>query len=190
MVDDLDRHLPGIAEGDPVAFAGWVAGVEPQLRRSLRSFAAHVDTEAVVQEALLTAWQVAPRVRRDGRDNSLLRFTLRAARNRAISELRRARVDPVEISRLEQVAARDAEQPAMPDPLLRKLIALCRDKLPRRPAKALAGRLGSHGNTPDAVLAEQAGMTLNTFLQNVRRARLAMARCLRAQGVSLDGVAP
>ncbi|RME23329.1 MAG: hypothetical protein D6798_13750 [Deltaproteobacteria bacterium] len=190
VVSDLDPHLPGIVAGDPAAFSRWVAGAEPVLRRSLRSFAAHVDTEAVVQEALLTAWQVAPRIRPDGRPDCLLRFSLRVARNRAISELRRARVDPVEVARLEQLAATHAEKPPMPDPLLRRVIQQCRDKLPRRPARALGERIASRGNTPDAVLAERAGMTLNTFLQNVRRARLAMARCLRSQGVSLKGVAP
>jgi RNA polymerase sigma-70 factor (ECF subfamily) len=50
---DLDRHLPAIAAGDPDAFAPWVAGAEPALRDSLRPFAARVDTEAVLQEALL-----------------------------------------------------------------------------------------------------------------------------------------
>lgn len=45
---DLDRELPAIVAGDADAFARWVAGAEPALRRALRSFAARVDVEAVV----------------------------------------------------------------------------------------------------------------------------------------------
>ena len=64
---DLDRHLPGILAGDSSAFATWMAGAEPRLRASLRSFAVQVDTEAVLQETLLRVWQVAPRFVPDGR---------------------------------------------------------------------------------------------------------------------------
>ena len=46
---DLDRYLPAIVAGDADAFAQWVAGAEPALRRALRGFAAHVDVEAIVQ---------------------------------------------------------------------------------------------------------------------------------------------
>ena len=52
---DLDRHFPQIAAGDDGAFALWLAGAEPELRDGLRAFAATVDTEAVIQEALLRA---------------------------------------------------------------------------------------------------------------------------------------
>ena len=65
--------------GDKDAFAAWLAGAERPVRISLRSFAVKVDTEAVLQEALLRVWQVAPRVRPDGRSNALLRFALRSA---------------------------------------------------------------------------------------------------------------
>lgn len=87
---DLDAHLPGIAAGDAAAFARWMVGAEPAVRASLRPFAVRVDVEAVVQEALLRAWQVAPRIAPDGRPNGLLRVTLRAARNLAIDDARRA----------------------------------------------------------------------------------------------------
>ena len=36
--------------------------------------------------------------------------------------------------------------------------------------------------------AEAASMTLNTFLQNIRRARAGLARCLERGGVSLLGL--
>jgi len=71
---DLDAHLAAIATGDADAFGRWVAGAEAPLRGALRSFAARVDTEAILQEALLRVWQVAPRVALDGKPNALLRF--------------------------------------------------------------------------------------------------------------------
>ncbi len=181
---DLDQYLAGIVAGDPRAFASWVAGAEPRVRGNLRSFAARVDTEAVVQETLLRVWQVAPKFKPDGRPDALLRFAMRIARNLAISEVRRARVEPTEAQRLE--AAMPPVSPAMPDPMLRELIALCRQKLPARPAAALRQRLLNRGNRPDADLAAAVNMRLNTFLQNVRRARLALADCLAEQGVQLS----
>lgn len=185
---DLDVSLPAIAAGDPAAFARWVAGAEPLLRRSLRAFAAAVDAEAVVQEALLRAWQVAPRVLPDGQPNGLLRVALRAARNLAVDELRRHRV--AEAARREMEARSDAEvadwQP--PDPLLRERIDDCRRKLPRQPARALDARLGDAGAAPDRDLAARVGMKPNTFLQNITRARRLLADCLRRGGIGLDGV--
>ena len=88
---DLDAHLPAIQAGDADAFGRWLAGAEPGLRESLRSFAASVDTEAVLQESLLRTWQVAPRVVSDGKPNTLLRLAVRIARNLAVSERRRLR---------------------------------------------------------------------------------------------------
>ena len=189
---DLDEHLPAIAAGDPDAFGRWVAGAEHRLRLSLRSFATRVDTEAVVQETLLRVWQVAPRFKPDGRPDALVRFAVRVGRNLAISEARRARVDPVEVEQLERTALAwadaNVDRAAEPDPLLRRLIARCRELLPERPALALAQRLTAAGDRPDAVLAQEVGMKLNTFLQNVRRARQAMIDCLRGQGVTLPEV--
>lgn len=49
------------------------------IHQSLRSFAAKVDTEAVLQESLLRVWQVAPKVVPDGRENCLLRLGVRIA---------------------------------------------------------------------------------------------------------------
>ncbi len=90
-VDDTDRELAAIAAGDADAFARWLARAEPALRRSLRRFAVAVDTEAVLQEGLLRAWQVAPRCERDGRPHGLLRLSMRIVQNLAISEARRRR---------------------------------------------------------------------------------------------------
>jgi RNA polymerase sigma factor (sigma-70 family) len=178
---DLDVHLDAIRLGDASAFARWLAGAERSVRESLRSFAAQVDTEAVVQETFLRVWQVAPRIVPDGKPNALLRFAVRVARNVAVSELRRARVR-VDETELEDVSAPIAEPP---DPLLRRAIFECRGALPPQPAKALAARLESAGAEPDESLAERLGMTKNTFLQNFTRARKLLAECLRGKGVAL-----
>lgn len=180
---DLDAHLPGIVAGDPDAFARWVAGAERPLRESLRGFAAAVDTEAVLQEALLRVWQVAPRVAPDGRPNALYRFGLRVARNLALDEARRLRGRPLDGAALE---ALPAPEPAPPDPLLRRLIEECRRRLPRQPLRVLALRMASDGADPDERLAERLGMRKNTFLQNLSRARRLLVDCLRRRGVEVE----
>jgi RNA polymerase sigma-70 factor (ECF subfamily) len=182
-----DALLDAIVAGDADAFGRWVAGAEPRLRRGLRSFAGQVDTEAVVQETLLRVWQVAPRFQRDGRPDGLLRLAQRIARNLAISELRRARCTPTEVERLERAADAEAEAPVPPDPLLRKLIRICLERLPERPRIALGARIAARGGRSDHDLSAEAGMKLNTFLQNVRRARIGLERCLAEQGHPVAG---
>ena len=180
---DLDGELPAIVAGDTGAFARWVAGAEPHLRASLRPFAATVDAEPILQEALLRIWHVAARHVPDGRPDSLLRFAIRIAKNLAIDEVRRPRAEPLD----------DDEAPAMPgpalsDPLLRRAIRECREKLRGKLAAVLEARLASAGAEPDRALAAKLGMRLNTFLQNVGRARRGLAECLKRRGVDLDEV--
>jgi RNA polymerase sigma-70 factor (ECF subfamily) len=184
---DLDLYLSAIAAGDAGAFGRWLAGAEPCLRESLRPFAARIDTEAALQEALLRTWQVAPRHTPDGRPNSLLRLALRIARNHAIDEIRRARSTPMDDEHLEQALAEgDPPSPrGAPDPLLRRVIDECRRLLPGKPAQALAARIESGGRDPDEMLAERLGMRLNTFLQNFTRARKLLAECLEKRKVDL-----
>jgi RNA polymerase sigma factor (sigma-70 family) len=179
-VIDLDEHLSGIVAGEPAAYAAWLAGAEPRLRASLSRYAECVDTEAVLQETLLRVWQVAPRFHPDGDANALLRLGVRIARNLAISEIRRQRIRFVDSD-----AHEPADPPRAPDPLLRRIIALCREKLPPKPAQALILRLQDVGR-PDRDLAADASMTLNTFLQNVTRARKLLAECLARNGVDLS----
>ena len=184
-----DELLAAIGAGDTAGFARWLAGAEGRLRDSLRSFAGIVDVEAVLQESLLRVWQVAPRVIPDGRPDPLLRLAIRIARNLAVSELRRSRLEPVEIEALERLAATGGELPAGPDrsgdPILRRAIEECRRRLPRKPALALQARLESGGTEPDDQLAERVGMRRNTFLQNFTRARRFLADCLRKRGIDL-----
>lgn len=186
-MSDLDDHLDAIAAGDTRAFAAWVAGAEHSIRASLAGFARSVDVEVVVQETLLRMWQIAPRVERDGRGNSLLRLALRTARNLAIDEVRCAkRTVRLPAHREEDEAL--AAQPVEPDPMLREAIVICREKLPTKPAQALEARLQSQGAEPDDSLASALGMRLNTFLQNVTRARKLLADCLERQGIELAEV--
>lgn len=184
--DDL---LPAIGAGDAAAFARWLAGAEDRLRGSLRSFAERVDVEAVMQEALVRVWQVAPRVVPDGRPHALLRLAIRIARNLAVSDLRQRRLEPVEAEALERLAAEAEAYAPTPDrwrdPMLRRAIEQCRAGLPARPAAALQARLASAGAEPDARVAERVGMRVNTFLQNVVRARRFLADCLRRRGIDL-----
>lgn len=184
---DLDTELPAIAQGDADAFARWLAAAEPALRQALRPAAAQVDVEALLQEGLLRIWQVAPRVRPDGDPNALLRFGITVLRNLVHSELRRTRPE-LSPQKLEAELERrsDDAPPAAPDPLLRRLIARCREKLPPRPAQALMARLGSAGSDSDETLAQRLGMRVNTFLQNITRARKLLADCLRAQGYTVE----
>jgi DNA-directed RNA polymerase specialized sigma24 family protein len=184
---DLDVHLPAIVLRDSHAFGQWMAGAEGTLRESLRSFAASVDVEAVLQEALLRVWQVAPRFVPDGSPNGLLRLGLRIARNLAISEVRRTRARPVADEHLEEALAAAADDgPAPPDPMLREVLALCFERLAGKPREAMEKRVSSGGRISDDQLASSLQMTLNTFLQNFGRARKALAECLTKHGVAVD----
>jgi RNA polymerase sigma-70 factor (ECF subfamily) len=176
-------QLAAIAAGDERAFEAWLAPAEPRLRASLTPFAARVDAEAVLQEALFRVWQTAPRVSPDGRPEALLRFAVRVARNLALTELRRRGREKVTP---DPDPPDDAPPPPRHDPAeLRHAIRRCREKLPGRPRAAFDLRHAMAG-LRDEALAAQLGMTPNTFVQNVRRARLALEECLRAAGFGLE----
>ena len=178
---DLDIHLAAIGARDRRAFAAWVAGAEMSIRASLRRYAAWVDAEAVLQETLLRIWRLAPKVQPDGAPNALLRLAARIARNLAVDEARRRR-RPIP----DDLHGRVALVEPVGDPWLRRLVAECREKLGHKPALALDARIGSAGGEPDAVLAGRLNMRLNTFLQNVTRARRQLADCLRRKGVAVE----
>lgn len=186
-MNDLDAHLAAIATGDAPAFGRWVAGAETRLRLSLTRYASAVDVEVIMQETLLRLWQIAPRVERDGQGNSLLRVGVRIARNLAIDEIRRtqASLRRDEAAYAEHAPA-EVAQPIDPDPLLRRLIAACRELLPKKPAAALAARLEAGGQHSDQALAERLNMRLNTFLQNFGRARKLLRTCLKKSGYPLE----
>ena len=181
MSDD-QTLLEAIASGDADAFGRWASAVEPRLRTALHSAAAQVDVESVVQETLLRVWQAAPKVHPDGKPNPLLRLALRVSRNLVISELRRVRARPAVLARAEQLGKGESVAPTAPDPLLREHIRRCREALPPRPALALQARLHAVAQ-PDRDIAEGMNMRLNTFLQNVTRAKRLLAACLEKHGV-------
>lgn len=186
MTEDHDQHLAAIVAGDADAFGRWVAGVEAGLRAVLRPFAAVVDTEAVLQETLLRVWQCAPRHVADGRPHGLFRLAVRIARNLAIDEARRARgvvFDEALAEPLRELP--DAPERGAPDPHLRRALAECHAQLTGRPAESLAARLAAEGAEPDETLAARLGMTLNTFLQNITRARKLLVECLSRRHVDL-----
>ncbi len=178
-----DGHLARrIARGDQEAFAFWLARAEEPVRISLRSFRRDVDTEAVLQEALLRVWQVADRFVDDGRPDGLLRLATRIARNLAIDEVRRRRPGRLPAEALDE--APDASRAASGRTAeLDAAIAECRDQLPRRPRQAIDARIASPGEN-DRGLAARLGMKPNTFFQNVARARRALAECLARKGFS------
>ena len=130
-------------------------------------------------------WQVSPRFVPDGRPNGTLRLALRIARNLALDETRRLRAVQCDPETLERALHQAAEvvEPVEPDPHLRRAIDDCRGQLPRQPARALTARIDSEGTKTDRALAQETGMQLNTFLQNVTRARRLMAACLEERGV-------
>ena len=170
-----------VQAGDREAFAMWTSVAEPWLRRGLRSWARRVDVESVVQETLLRMWLIAPRIRLSGRDASL-RYAHRMATNLALDECRRRRL---EIPPVDDPPEAPVDPPAPPDPGLRRAIRRCLEQLTRTPRRALLARLESAGSASDRVLASRVGMRLNTFLQNVGRARRQMAQCLERQGVDV-----
>lgn len=175
-MDDLDVLWPAIARADADAFARFLAHAEPPLRASLLRFARSVDLEVIVQETMLRIWQVAPRYQPDGRPNGLLRLSVRIARNLALDECKRSRRHPTES--LEEDDADAVAPQALPDPWFRDAVQSCLEALDGKPRQVLQTRLDDHGAHDDRALATRCQMTHNTFLQNLSRARKALAECL------------
>lgn len=184
----IDALYDRVRSGDHDAFAAWLSRVEPALRASLRGFARGVDVEAILQEGLTRMWVLAPRLELEG-ENASLRYALALVRNLAKNEAKRLG----SLVSLEPVPdGPTSPEPSVPpepvsDPGLRRAIDDCLEKLPPQPRRALTARLASGGVLPDRELADQTGMSANTFLQNVVRARRSMAECLEGKGVRLSG---
>jgi DNA-directed RNA polymerase specialized sigma24 family protein len=176
----IDHAFARTRHGDPNGFTDWVRAVELSLRGSLRRFARHVDVESILQEGLLRMWRLAPTIDLEGKDASL-RYALRLIRNLALREIERNRIYVPE-----DPAGNDPEvQPEPPlDPGLLRILKDCFARLPRKPREALLARIERGDAEPDRALAEGIGMRLNTFLQNIVRARRHLARCLESHGVS------
>lgn len=178
---DLDGFFARAATGDAEAFANWVGRVERPIRSSLGRFARAVDVEGVVQETLLRMWRFA-RERAGGLEgeNASLRFAIGMARNIARGEARRMgrhRFLPPE-----DLPDGGVDPEPVADDRLRAFIVECLELLAGRPREALRLRLEFNG-LPDRVVAGFLRMTLNTFLQNIVRARRQVLDCLARKGV-------
>lgn len=173
---------------DKSAFAEWMGMVEIPLRRSLHRFARVVDVESAIQETFLRMWRFAlgPDRQLSGA-NASLKFALRVARNVALEEIRRYKKERfVDLSELENnPEGQDID--ALPDPALRRAIKDCLMRLSAQPRKALLARI-HYGGKPDRDHAGSLQMKLNTFLQNIVRARQLLRECLEKRGVHLKEV--
>ncbi len=221
--------------GDPTGYADWVRLVEAPIRESLHSFARTVDTEAILQEALLRMWVLARRLETAGK-NASLRYAYRIARNLALTEARRQGIFvPLEGDgdggggQVGRPAGAPGREPAKgqthgppgdqvggqgsgdadgrnvgpgrltgqgsppdppSDPILRRAILACIEALPARVRLAIVTRLSGEGAEPDRALAERCQMKLNTFLQNIVRARALLRKCLASRGVPIEELLP
>jgi len=188
-VSKFDEHFARARAGDRAAFAAWMGSVELPIRLSLRRYAQAVDVEAIMQETLLRMWLLSQDPERvlTGED-AALKFAIGVARNLARSEARRfgreRYLPPEEVP----------EIPVPPDPPsdpgLARAIAECLARLKGRVDQALRMRLGMGDSLPDREIARLLGMTLNTFLQNIVRARRSVEECLEKRGVRLREVMP
>ena len=178
--------VPSAAER---AFGDWLQRVLPTLRASLRSYAYVIDVESVIQDTALVMWERAKAIASgqkpalEGREASF-RLAYRAARNRA-SNMRRKHRREVLVDMGDDDAF-DFTDPVLfeTDPFLGERIRACHGLLKPQPAKALAIRL-THGHRPEEEQAALAGMTKNTFHQNILRARQQLKECLENMGIEL-----
>jgi DNA-directed RNA polymerase specialized sigma24 family protein len=144
----------------------------------------------VVQEALLRMWLVARDPSRvlEG-SNAPIKFAMRVARNVALEEVRRYRHERlVGLDGLDNLPEGRVEVDP-PDPALARAIKDCIESLPEQPRKALSGRVHD-GGLPDREIAAALRMKINTFLQNIVRARRLLRECLDRRGVRLGEVLP
>lgn len=171
--------------GDVAAFAGWMSLVERPIRGSLRRFARAIDVESALQETFLRMWIA----RQDSSrtfigENASLRFALRVARNVALEEVRRARLDHlVSLDELDPSSEPSIEPEPPNDAGILRVIKDCLSRLRGKPRDALLARLARGHEAHDRDLAASLGMAVNTFLQNIVRARKAVATCLDGKGV-------
>jgi RNA polymerase sigma-70 factor (ECF subfamily) len=160
----------------------------------------HEDTEDVVQEVFLAAWQALPRFRGEARLSTWLQTiaVTRALNHRArgAEKLRQASI-PLDRLAVDgsswmadgalgpagHTAAEPADMHPSASPLrtleagdLRRRLALCLDKLPAAWRAILALRDG--GDRPYEEIAAALGLALGTVRSRLARARLALRDCV------------
>jgi len=186
-LDDLFRRIAG----DEGAFTAWMRAVEVPLRAKLRSVSSEVDVEAMVQEALLRMWGIAHSGRTLEGPDASFRLARAVVRNVVNEELRRLRrhggppADPWPEGDEVEIAGPASEPP---DPLLRRIILGCLDKVPGIPAQAIRARIELGHLLSDRGIAVRLQMRTNTLLKNIGRARRFLAQCLEENGVRLGEV--
>lgn len=180
---DIDRLWSAVCTGDKWAFGDWVGRVERPILRSLSPYARAVDTESVFQEAMKRMWQ---RSQEDGQrlegENASLRFAIGLARNLARNMARKQRREHLMPPGNLPDGIDDPFADPSPDPFLGRIIEKCIEALTARAKSALLARL-QDGHVDDRMSAGQLRMTVNTFLQNVTRARRHLDACLKKNGV-------
>jgi len=186
-VSEIDDLWARVVMDDRRACGDWMGRVERPIRRSLEPFARAVDAEGVVQETLMRMWLFAQeRGAELAGESASLRFAIGMARNIARNEARKRAHDVV-------LPPEDLPEPVIepdppPDPLLARAIRECFGKLAGRPLAALRARLDARPTQSDKALASLLGMTANTFLQNIVRARRQLEKCLAGRGIALREV--
>ncbi len=179
---DIDLLWAEACLGDREAFVDWMGRVERPIHRSLARYARAVDTESVVQEALLRMWHLS---KQDGGslsgENASLRWCIGITRNLARNLARRHRREHL-LPEEDMPEGDDGAAPPLPDPFLRELIQRCIEALPAALKRAILVRI-ELGHRLAAEQAQRARMTVNTFHQNVTRARRGLDACLETSGV-------
>ena len=184
---EIDTLFARVRMGDTESFGRWMGRVERPIRMSLARFARAVDVEAIVQETLLRMWVLATRHLRELEgENASLRFAIGLARNLARSETRR--MGRVQFLPPEELPDVPLDPPPAPDPGLAAAIRDCIGRLTAKLREVLESRIARGALEPDRELAAALGMKLNTFLQNVVRARQQMRSCLEGKGVPLGEI--
>ena len=179
-MSDVDDLWARVRSGDRIAFGDWMGRVERPIRFSLSRFARNVESEVVVQETLMRMWLLAQEPRELKGPDASLRFAIGMARNIALGEARR-REREVSLPEDDVIEEPRPEPPS--DPGLARAIRDCLDRLTGQVAKAIVARIESGHRLSDRALAQLVGMTTNTLLQNIVRARRKIADCLEAKGV-------
>lgn len=188
-MSQVDTLFEEVCRGSPRAFETWLTLVEIPLRRSLAPWARAVDVESVMQETLTRMWVFArDRGHELEGENASLRWAIGMARNVARNEARR-------FGREEFLPPEEMPEPALepgplPDPALRRILRACLERLTGRPGDALRARIQDGFSGHDRTLAESLGMRLNTFRQNIVRARRKLAACLSENGAPLEEILP
>lgn len=184
-MSEADRAFERALWGDVEAFASWMALVERPVRGSLRRFARAIDVESALQETFLRMWLARQNPERSlVGENASLRFTLRVARNVALEEVRRARLEHlVALDDIDPSAEPSIDPTPPSDPGFLRAIKDCLSRLRGKPRDALLARLARGHELHDRDIAATLGMAVNTFLQNVVRARRDVAACLEGKGL-------